>query len=523
MQSLCRQGETVHLFCQENHPERYDFIAAAHTHRTDGSSVTLFERETPYAGACILHKPELAGGLPVFVWDEYEEHKRVVPMIELSDEELEAYIACNVAVVDKVAAEFGIPAIHANHAVLMPVVAQRMKRARGVPFTIMPHGSDIEYAVKKDARFLRYAMEAIAECGRLFVIGDEMRSRVLSVFGAVPGLEEKLTELHLGVDTSQFEPVARSGRPERVEMLVDSLRGVSRGKTPEASAKLRDALTAWTPGQPLEKILGGASGYDAKQPDADVEEKLSRIDWNAPTVLFVGRLIAAKGIQSVIAALPAALEIMPDLQLIVVGHGPQRELMESYIYALAARREDLASEIIERGRELEGETGGRGFGEVRRFLMKRRADGTLESYYASAANSGFSRAVTFTGYLTHRELKHLFACCDVGIFPSVVREAGPLVFLEAIASGCFPMGTYVGGMAASIDAICENLPAETKRLMSIDPENPAEEIADKLPSAISQASTYSGELSAIARERYDWAAVGSKLSAALRLLSGGFH
>ena len=27
IQSLCRQGKTVHLVCQENHPEIYDFIS----------------------------------------------------------------------------------------------------------------------------------------------------------------------------------------------------------------------------------------------------------------------------------------------------------------------------------------------------------------------------------------------------------------------------------------------------------------------------------------------------------------
>jgi hypothetical protein len=44
-------------------------------------------------------------------------------------------------------------------------------------------------------------------------------------------------------------------------------------------------------------------------------------------------------------------------------------------------------------------------------------------------------------------------CCDVAIFPSVVAEVGPLVFLEALASGAFPLGTYFAGMAASINSV----------------------------------------------------------------------
>src|SRR3954466_13131089 len=82
--ALCRKGETVHLLCQENHPQRYEFISQSINHYLDGSSETTYRREPTLGGECILHKPQLAGVLPVFVWDEYEEHSRVVPMVDLS-------------------------------------------------------------------------------------------------------------------------------------------------------------------------------------------------------------------------------------------------------------------------------------------------------------------------------------------------------------------------------------------------------------------------------------------------------
>ena len=37
IQSLCSQGEIVHLFCQENHPELYDFIGEVYYYQADGS------------------------------------------------------------------------------------------------------------------------------------------------------------------------------------------------------------------------------------------------------------------------------------------------------------------------------------------------------------------------------------------------------------------------------------------------------------------------------------------------------
>src|SRR6266487_5469949 len=179
VQSLCRRGETVHLMCQENHPDIYDFIGEARRYRLAGDVEKRFERDTPYQGRCILHQPELGETLPVFVWDKYEEYSRVVPMIELSDAEIEGYIERNIAVLSQIVAEYPITAIHANHVVLMSVVAQRVSERTGIPYSVMPHGSGIEYAAKKDARFLRYAADALSDARRVFVIGDEMRSRVL--------------------------------------------------------------------------------------------------------------------------------------------------------------------------------------------------------------------------------------------------------------------------------------------------------------------------------------------------------
>ena len=66
----------------------------------------------------------------------------------------------------------------------------------------------------------------------------------------------------------------------------------------------------------------------------------------------------------------------------------------------------------------------------------------------------------FTGYLTHRELRHLFPCCDAAVFPSLVKEAGPLVFLEALASGALlvnymghgSVDTWAGALLTAEDA-----------------------------------------------------------------------
>jgi glycosyltransferase involved in cell wall biosynthesis len=505
-------GENVQLVCQENHPDRYDFIAGAKLHRRDGSSVTTLSRETPFPGKCILHQPELDGTLPVFVWDKYEQYTRVVPMIDLSTPQLESYIELNAAVVTEIVRAESVDVIHANHAVLMPTVAQRVRARTGTPFTVMPHGSDIEYAVKKDDRFLEYAASAFADTGRIFVIGDEMRSRVLKVFAGVPALEAKLSDLHLGVDTSEFEPLAREDRGGNIAELSAALRSLPRGKSAAQESEMFARLPGVRSLDDLLAVLRPASRYDSKRPDEAVDDKVLTVPWTtAPTLLFVGRLIAWKGIQSLVAALPLALEREPNMRVIIVGHGPLREAMEAFIWSLRNGRRDIVELIAMNGGELEGNVdtahAESSLAEVTSFFAGLSREGKLDAYFETARRVLTAESVIFTGYLTHTELRHLFPCCDVGVFPSVVREAGPLVFLEALASGCFPLGTYFGGMAASIDAVGEEIAPEIAEIMMLDPKKTAEDLARKIPLALEQAPRYRDVFARLARERYDWSSV----------------
>jgi len=514
--ALARAGETVHLVCQENHPDLYDAIGEAYRHRISGTVEQRFAREVPYTGKCILHQPDIGETLPVFVWDKYEEYERVVPMIELTDDELETYIDRNVAVVRKIVIENGIKAIHANHAVLMSVVAQRVSRELGVPFAIMPHGSGIEYAVKKDERFLRYALSAMEDAATVFVIGKEMRERVTTIFSSVPDIGRKCIELHLGVDTAQFDPVLKSRRREKIGSLYASLGGTARGKTPDQTDTMLTRLSGELGQGELRELFVKAGQYDSKAPDSDIEEKLLEVDWERdPTLLFTGRLISLKGPQAIFAALPFILDRAPDAHLIVVGHGPLREPMEAFLWGLENGERQLVNNIVAWGRSLEGDptgdAGAEDLSKVRFYYEALEARGELDLYFELAQQHVRRDKVLFTGYLTHTQLRYLFPCCDVGIFPSVVREAGPLVFLEALASGCFPLGTYFGGMAASIDALSEVLPPEVAEVMKVDPNDTVHDIVTHVPQALDVGVAYKDVLAKVARDKYDWVSVARTL------------
>jgi glycosyltransferase involved in cell wall biosynthesis len=518
IEALCRQGVTVHLMAQENHPERYPFIREARRYLPDGSTETFYRNPDAGPGCCVLHKPVLGDTLPVYVRDRYEEFRRAVPMVELPETEIEAYLERNTAALLRVVEENGISALHANHSVLMSVVAQRVSERTGVPFAIMPHGSALEFAVKRDPRFLRRAEEAFSAASRVFVIGDEIRERVEEALPRVEDLESKFVELHLGVDASRFEPIPRERRAENVAKLARSLEGVPRGRTPAQTEAMLAALHPGLDAEALAGALDEARGYDGKAPDAAVEEKLATVDWERDsTLLFVGRLISTKGVQGVVAALPPLLERLPRLRLLLVGHGPLREPLEALLLALRRGDRALAETIVEHGRALEGSPEGESEGtelvEVALYWRRLADRGELDAYFDAAGRLLRPDSAIFTGYLTHRELKYLFPCCDAAVFPSAVREAGPLVFLESLASGTFPLGTYFGGMRASIDSLAGSLPAPVLDAMKLDaaPEHTVQDVVEKAPAAIALAERWRGALHEAVRERYDWSRVARRL------------
>ncbi|HJQ69410.1 MAG TPA: glycosyltransferase [Blastocatellia bacterium] len=521
VQSLCRQGETIHLVCQEPHPETFDFISEARRYNIDGSVETLFSRDVPYKGRAVMHKPQIGDLLPVYVWDRYEEFSNVVPMVELDDEAINLYLDRNTAALTRIVRENSITSMHVNHTVLMSVAVERVSREASIPFAVMPHGSDIEYAVKRDERFLRMATGAIARASRVFVIGREMRERVSNVFGAVAGIDDKMKELNLGADTSLFEPIPVERRPSNIASLLKIVAGVSGGKSLGMSEAMTSRLKPDMTLEELKEAMRPATIYSTKLPDEDIESKLKHVDWvKDKIILFLGRIIASKGPQTIITALPLILEKHPNARLIVTGHGPLREPLEALLWALRNGHRALAEEITRRGSELEGGPP-KELKEVREFFDRLELSGQLDGYFEKAERYIKADSVIFTGYLTHRELCYLFPCCDIAIFPSIVAEAGPLVFLEALASGCLPLGTYFAGMAASIDSVASVLPPKDAELMklSADAARTVDEIARKASEALFISGKHKEALRKVAVEQYDWQNVARRLVSDLRSLT----
>jgi glycosyltransferase involved in cell wall biosynthesis len=510
LQALAWSGHTVHLVCQDAHPDQYDFIAELRIYPEHGPPRTTWSRAVPSAGRVIMHKPVLGDLLPVYVWDKYEEFPRVVPMVDLPNEEIEQYIARNVCVVEQVVREHDIDVLHANHAVLMSVVAERVSATTGVPYIVMPHGSALEYAVKPDPRFHAYASSALQHASRVLVSAEELGDRVRSIFPDLNGLSDKMGEVRVGVDTLGFTPITRAERPANIAKLHELLAPMQRGRSQEQTEQLSAAVKN---GGNLDQAIALAAMYDGKAPDQAAEAKLDSVDWlNDDVLIFVGRIIVAKGVHCIVAALPEILDQRPNTKLLIAGHGPLRETLELLLYALRTGDRALA-ERLAAGDPDEDRLVSERLDGVPEYWQRLRTEGRLDAYYAAAARRLTPDTVQFLGYLTHRELRWLFPCCDVGIFPSMVKESGPMVFLEALSSGCFPIGTYFAGTKDKIDTVGSYLEPGDTEWMKVrpDPLHLTADLARNVPNAIAVSERYAKTFRKVAEQEYDWAPIAAKL------------
>ncbi|MFA6112055.1 MAG: glycosyltransferase family 4 protein, partial [Candidatus Latescibacterota bacterium] len=180
-----------------------------------------------------------------------------------------------------------------------------------------------------------------------------------------------------------------------------------------------------TCGVPPERILVVNPSIDPSRFDGphDREAIRQRLGWTgAEVILSVGRLVARKGHDTVIRALPRLAEVVPGVRYAVVGDGPIRAELESL-----------------------------------------------------ATAEGVEQRVEFRGFVPDAELPTLYAAAD--LFAMVSRqipasgdvEGFGIVYLEANAAGLAVLAGRSGGVE---DAVVDE---ETGLL--VDPEKPDEVVA----------------------------------------------
>lgn len=149
-----------------------------------------------------------------------------------------------------------------------------------------------------------------------------------------------------------------------------------------------DAFTVVPNGVNVATFAGSAAGRtDPSDPGRDHARTTdlgagnADVDDGGPTVLFVGRLEQRKGLEGLIRAFPSVKKHCPDVRLLVVGEGPERERCESL----------LAADVRD--------------------------------------------AVHFLGRVDADELVELYRSADLYVSPALGGESFGIVLLEAMAAG----------------------------------------------------------------------------------------
>lgn len=148
-------------------------------------------------------------------------------------------------------------------------------------------------------------------------------------------------------------------------------------------------------GLPYEKINVVPNGVNLNlfnniEKDYDFRRKFA-MD-NEKIILFIGRLVYEKGIQTLIAAMPKILSNYHDSKLIVAGKG-----------------------------------------------------GMIDELRAQVSALGLNDKVYFTGYLAAKDVQRMYKCADISVFPSTYEPFG-IVALEAMLSGTPVVVSDVGGL-----------------------------------------------------------------------------
>lgn len=413
--TLRRAGHDVLLLCQEPHPERYDWIDAWGSVDEAGPSTLTPNpdvRPSPGEGRCVLLRPAIGSLLPVFVLDEYEGFE-VSTFVDLTDGQLERYLARNVAALRAAAAWHGTETTFAGHLVPGGPVAARALPAGS--YVVKTAGSDVEYALRPQVRYRTLAAEGIRPARALIGPSADVLARAVALAGTPEARTRLVTP---GVDGVRFRPMVRRDALLAAASHLDDASHGGGGRPSTLDERVAAALAA----RDADELDHLAHTYDQEAPDTDVAARLRKLaDRDGPLVGYLGKMIPQKGVQLALAG-AALTRSQPDVLL--VGFGLWREWLAALHIALAS-----------------GDAEGLTWLGTRGVLPD---DVPLEQLASAGPGAG---GVTWTGRLDHRFAPEAVAAMDVLVVPSILDEAFGMVAAEGAAAGALPLVARHSGLA----------------------------------------------------------------------------
>jgi glycosyltransferase involved in cell wall biosynthesis len=473
-EDLAARGHDVVLMCQEGHPERYPWIDAVGVVDGDG----IAGAPAHGAGRCVLLRPDIGRLLPVFVLDEYEGFD-VRRFVDLTDEELGRYLSLNGAALRTTASWHRPDVVIVGHAVPGGVIARRALGPRS--YVVKVHGSDVEYAMRPQARYRELAREGLVDALAIAGGSEDVLRRCAEL---VPAIEEISHVVRPGVDTHRFRPRGRR------ESLLDAAERLGRdprtagGRTASIDAQVARASDA-RDAEALERL---PLTYDQTVADPGAAGILRRVAGrDRPLVGYFGKLIPQKGVDLLLVALTRARS-RPDA--LVIGFGLERERLAALELALRSGDADAV-----------------------RWLL-RVIDVQLDEDDVGALP--LRSEVAFVGRLDHRYAPEALAALDVIVVPSILDEAFGMVAAEGAAAGALPLVARHSGLAEAAGALESHV--GSPGMFSFEPgRGAAVRIADGIDRLLaippSERREIGASLAAFVRREWSWRRTADRLLA----------
>ncbi len=469
--ALVHGGHEVHMLCQDRDPLAQEWVDAAGD--WDSGELMLTTRREPVRAT--VYRPDIGGVLPLYVADRYE-GVDARPFPDLSDAEVDRYVDANVAAVREVAALVAPDVALANHLVMGPVILARA--LADTPYAVKIHGSALEYTVKPFPRFKPYAAEGLARA-RGILVGSRHTAESLWAEMDDPTVTDRTRLGPPGVDVARFAPREPAEARAGLERLQGALAGADGG--------------------------GGSDSF-ARSP-GEAAAALATIEPGDRLVAYVGKLIASKGVELLLAAWPLVLAAEPRARLLIVGFGAFRTGLEGL-----AR--DLERDDLDAARALRSENGAE-LPHLAAFL-----DGVDADAYRAGAR-GMTDRIAWAGRLDHAELIDVLPAAEAMVMPSTFPEAFGMVAAEAAACGALPVVANHSGMAEVARTLGAAAPDEAVPWLTFTVGPGAvTELADDLTHWLAAAPDLRAAtreaIVAATREHYSWGGVARSVIAAAR-------
>jgi len=165
---------------------------------------------------------------------------------------------------------------------------------------------------------------------------------------------------------------------------------------------------------------------------------------------FVGKLALEKGVHCLIAAAPDIVTRVPQARFVLIGDGVARAHLVAMRDALGEGDLDTAAEAM----QLAARSSPEPYAE---WVAEYWAHVDLDTYRARAVAADLKNRIVFTGYKSSPDVAQLVKRADILVIPSLIKEAFPLVSVEALSSGVMFVAPYVGGLAPILDRVTREM------------------------------------------------------------------